>query len=146
MRVPSPPMNSYLRHVNLSFRVLCTRWITPATQTNDLIHCFCLLSSVIIRRKRYQEQYANNVGRVPVNRAVSVYLLSYVGSGIRAVCQECILSPLNKGCFRLFVIIRRKRYQEQYANNIDRVPVNRAFSVYLLSYVGSGIRSSMLIT
>ena len=125
MRVPSPPMNSYLRHVNLSFRVLCTRWITPATQTNDLIHCFCLLSSVIIRRKRYQEQYANNVGRVPVNRAVSVYLLS-VGSSIRssmlrmyiepleqrlfpsicyhtweavsgAVCQECILSPCKKG-------------------------------------------------
>ena len=80
-----------------------------------------------------------------MNRAVSVYLLSYVGSGIRAVCQECILSPLNKGCFRLFVIIRRKQYQEQYANNVGRVPVNRAVSVCLLSYVGSSIRSIMLI-
>ena len=50
--------------------------------------CFRLF--VIIRRKRYHAQYANNIDRVPV----------------------------NKGCFRLFVIIRRKRYQEQYANNV----------------------------
>ena len=78
-----------------------------------------------------------------MNRAVSVYLISYVGSGIGAVCQECILSPLKKACFRLFVIIRRKRYQEQYANNVGRVRVNRAVFVCLLSYVGCGIRSSM---
>ena len=52
---------------------------------------------------------------------------------------------MNKGCFRLFAIIRRKRYQEQYANNIDRVPVNRAVSGCLLSNLGRGIRRSMLI-
>ena len=91
-------MNSYLWHVNLSFRVLCTRWITPATQTNDLIHCFCLLSSVIIRRKQYQEQYAYNVGRVPVNRAVSVYLLS-VGSTIRSSMLRMYIEPLEQRLF-----------------------------------------------
>ena len=44
LRVPSPPTNFYLWHLNLSFRVPCTRWIKPLTQTNDFIGCFCLLS------------------------------------------------------------------------------------------------------
>ena len=26
--------------------------------------------------------------------------------------------PVNKGCFRQFVIIRRKQYQEQYVKNV----------------------------